>query len=187
MPLPETLGSSLQARLSSRRIARASALAPLLLVVPLLVFTVALAGLAPPRLPVGFGFALIAVGVLPIYLVLVTAYLALTFVLRAFRCLTLRSLLLASAAASVALGGLFLHFAFETSAPPSEQVEAFAIGTGFYLPLTFGMSWLWWRIARGPSAAAPPHPRTRVMPNPSIERTSSGKLRLPPAAAHVQR
>ena len=27
----------------------------------------------------------------------------------------------------------------------------------------------------------------RMRPNPSIERTSSGKLRLPPAAAHVQR
>jgi len=151
MPLPETPGSSSQACLSSSRVARASALAPLLLVVPLLVFTVAFAGLAPLRLPEGFGFALIAVGVLPIYLVLVAAYLALTFVLRALRCLTLRSLLLASAAASVALGGLFLYFAFETPPTPSEQVEAFAIATGFYLLLTFGMSWLWWRIARGPS------------------------------------
>jgi hypothetical protein len=161
MPLPETLGSSLQVRLSSRRIARASALAPLLLVVPLLVFTIALAGLAPPRLPVGFGFLLIAVGVLPIYLVLVAAYLALTFVLRAFQRLSLRSLLLASAAASVSLGGLFLHFAFEKQASPFEEVEAFAIGAGFYLPLMFGMSWLWWRIARGPSAsrsASPAHP-----------------------------
>jgi hypothetical protein len=27
----------------------------------------------------------------------------------------------------------------------------------------------------------------RARPNPSIERTSSGKLRLPPAAAHVER
>jgi uncharacterized protein YbcV (DUF1398 family) len=32
-------------------------------------------------------------------------------------------------------------------------------------------------LARGPAA----------MPNPSIERTSSGRLRLPPAAAHVER
>lgn len=29
--------------------------------------------------------------------------------------------------------------------------------------------------------------RSRLQPNPSIERTASGKLRLPPVAAHVER
>jgi hypothetical protein len=75
------------------------------------------------------------------------ACLALTFALRALGHLTRRSLFIASTAVSIAIGLLFLSWASEASVPFSEQLKWFAFGAGVYLLITFGMSWLWWRIA----------------------------------------
>lgn len=158
MPSHECLEPSLQDRLSVARIAKASALAPLLLVIPLLVFVVGFFWLDPRPALEDFGLIpFVVVGVLPIYISLVTVYLALTLALRALGHLTRRSLFVASAVASVAIGLLFLSWASEESAPFSEQLKWFAFGTGVYLLITFGMSWLWWHIAnvqvRDPSDA----------------------------------
>lgn len=148
MPSIERLDSSRQDRLSVARIAKASALAPLLLVIPLLVFVVGCFWLDPLPALEDFGLMpFVIVGVLPIYIGLVMACLALTFALRALGHLTRRSLFIASTAVSIAIGLLFLPWASEASVPFSEQLKWFAFGAGVYLLITFGMSWFWWRIA----------------------------------------
>lgn len=149
----------LQRRVSTARLARASAIVPLVLVLPMAAFLMFVMNSEHfSKMPAGIGPAIFTSFVLPVYIGIAVGYFALAVLLTSLGVLTLRSMLLASAALSVAIGGLYVLWSEESSA--RELVEAFALGTGFHVPIWCTISWLWWRLARGtnqkslPTAAA---------------------------------
>ena len=149
-----TISAKSSDRISAARMARASAFAPLLVVVPLLLsllwFSV-FSALAP-RLK-GTSFLLVSIlGVLAIYLVLVAGYFTVALAFRAFGFLSRRSLLMAGIAVSLAIALQVLVWSSgDPLSPlsPSEQAEAFLFPACVYLFAFTCMSWLWWRVARG--------------------------------------
>ena len=151
----ESSSAELQQRVSTARLARASAIAPLLLVVPLTAFVVfAMNSESFPKMTAGFGPAIFALGILPVYAGIAIGYFALAVILRMLGLLSLRSMLLASAALSVAIGCLYVFWSEETSA--NELLESFAVGTGYHAPIWGAMSWLWWRLTRGQTPRSSP-------------------------------
>ena len=120
--------------------------------VPLLIFIAASSLLVDlPALKGIYGFIIIVVGVVPIYLAIALAYFVAALILRAIDQLTMRWLLMVGGTVSLIIGWQFV--AWELEIDPSSnffvQIRIFTLSTIGYSVAFSCMSVLWWRIANG--------------------------------------